>query len=443
MITKNVKLYLGDGFPVRIPVSQFDNMWQFVFTIVNNSQPWQIPTGATAVLNGKKPDGNVFAFSGTIENNTVTVDADVQMTAVAGQTVCELSILADGKTVGTANFILDVEEAPKSADDVVSDTVLDGYGMMVTNAVDDYIAQHPEVFGGDKFTQNAKNALLALLRKVAYIDENGQTYIDALESELFPPVSLVSIAAVFNQGSAVIYDTDSLDVLKQYLTVTASYDDGTTGEVTAYELSGTLTAGTSTITVSYGGKTATFTVAVTKYWDIEWDYTQGTPIGKGFAHSSDVVGFMTEEGYRLEGTSSGSCSLLTDPTTTADIGVSEITIKFNQIYPSMIGFNFDVKGIWAAIINANKLGYKITANNPAVWSASDVVQVQNIAISTGVEYTFKLEWNTASGARLWLNGEQMYSINSALTQANRTRWFLSVPSNCVVSVKSMRVKVVS
>lgn len=263
MITKYVKLYLGDGFPVRIPVSQFDTMWQFVFEIIHNSQPWQIPTGATAVLNGKKPDGNVFAFSGTIENNTVTVDADVQMTAVAGQTVCELSILADGKTVGTANFILDVEEAPKSADDVVSDTVLDGYGMMVTNAVDDYIERHPEVFGGDKFTKSAKNALLALLGKVAYIDENGQTYIDALESELFPPASLVSIAAVFTQGSVVIYDTDSLNTLRQYLVVTASYDDGTTGEVTAYELSGTLTGGTSVITATYDEKTTTFNVTVT------------------------------------------------------------------------------------------------------------------------------------------------------------------------------------
>ena len=278
MITKNVRLYLGDGFPVRVPVSQYDTMWQFVFTIVNNSQPWQIPNGASAVLNGRKPDGNVFAFSGTIANNTVTVDADVQMSAVAGQTVCELSILADGKTVGTANFILDVEEAPKSADDVVSDTVLDGYGMMVTNAVGDYIERHPEVFGGDRFTQSAKNALLALLEKVAYIDENGQTYIDALESELFPPVSLLSITAVFNQGSATIYDTDTLDVLNQYLTVTANMSDGTTQTVTNYTLSGTLTEGTSTITAEYGGKTATFNVSVsaTQYINVSYIQADGS-----------------------------------------------------------------------------------------------------------------------------------------------------------------------
>lgn len=74
--------------------------------------------------------------------------------------------------------------------------------------------------------------------------------------------TLSSIAAVFAQGSAVIYDTDSLDTLKQYLVVTANYSDGTSEEVTTYTLSGTLSKGTSTITVSYGGKTATFDVVV-------------------------------------------------------------------------------------------------------------------------------------------------------------------------------------
>ena len=50
--------------------------------------------------------------------------------------------------------------------------------------------------------------------------------------------------------------------MKPYLTVTARYSDGTTQTVTGYALSGTLTKGTSTITVSYSGKTTQFTVNV-------------------------------------------------------------------------------------------------------------------------------------------------------------------------------------
>lgn len=76
---------------------------------------------------------------------------------------------------------------------------------------------------------------------------------------------VASISAVFNQGGNVVYTIDSLDTLRQYLTVTATYSNSQTALVSAYTLSGTLTVGTSTITVSYGGKTATFTVTVTEY----------------------------------------------------------------------------------------------------------------------------------------------------------------------------------
>jgi len=73
---------------------------------------------------------------------------------------------------------------------------------------------------------------------------------------------LSSITAVYTQ-SGTVYDTDSLDSLKSDLVVTANYEDGTSAMVSDYTLSGTLAEGTSTITVSYGGKTATFNVMVT------------------------------------------------------------------------------------------------------------------------------------------------------------------------------------
>lgn len=75
-------------------------------------------------------------------------------------------------------------------------------------------------------------------------------------------VTLTSIAADYQQ-SGTVYDTASLDSLKSDLTVIATYSDSSTATVTEYTLSGTLTVGTSTVTVSYGGKTATFNVTVT------------------------------------------------------------------------------------------------------------------------------------------------------------------------------------
>ena len=111
-------------------------------------------------------------------------------------------------------------------------------------------------------------------------------------------VVLVSISAVFEQGAHVIYDNASLDDLKQYLTVTASYDDGSSSAVSDYVLSGTLTVGTSTITVTYGDMTDTFTVTVT---DSEVDisalfsFTEGGSIrtdnGNATTTSSSTVAY--------------------------------------------------------------------------------------------------------------------------------------------------------
>lgn len=117
----------------------------------------------------------------------------------------------------------------------------------------------------ETISDDLKQALLQLAQKVAYIDDQGQTYYQDLYDALYPPKELVSISAVFTQGQTVVYDTDSLDSLKTMLVVTGTYDDQSTETIpsTGYTLSGTLTAGTSTITVTCDGKTTTFTVQVT------------------------------------------------------------------------------------------------------------------------------------------------------------------------------------
>ena len=74
--------------------------------------------------------------------------------------------------------------------------------------------------------------------------------------------TLQSISAVYNQGSTVIYSNSSLNDLKAGLTVTGTYTDNSTETITDYEFSGTLTVGTSQITVTYNEKSTTFDVTV-------------------------------------------------------------------------------------------------------------------------------------------------------------------------------------
>lgn len=72
-----------------------------------------------------------------------------------------------------------------------------------------------------------------------------------------PEVTLTSISATYTGGSVAV--GTALTSLTG-ITVTATYSDGSTASVTGYTLSGTIAERSNTITVSYGGKTTTFTV---------------------------------------------------------------------------------------------------------------------------------------------------------------------------------------
>ncbi|MDE6790798.1 MAG: bacterial Ig-like domain-containing protein, partial [Clostridia bacterium] len=88
---------------------------------------------------------------------------------------------------------------------------------------------------------------------------------------------MTDITVNFEQGDTVVYPSTDLDTLKDLITVTAAYNNGTSQEITDYELSGEFTVGESQITVTYGGFTKTITVNVTAIAldRIEAAFTQG------------------------------------------------------------------------------------------------------------------------------------------------------------------------
>ena len=76
-------------------------------------------------------------------------------------------------------------------------------------------------------------------------------------------VMLKSISPDFIPGENKIYASDTLETLKQYLTVTGTNNDGSSvGVITEYELEGIIKSGICTITVRVGEVTATFDVEV-------------------------------------------------------------------------------------------------------------------------------------------------------------------------------------
>lgn len=153
-------------------------------------------------------------------------------------------------------------------------------------AVAQYIEEHPGAAFG--ISEEVKQALLQIANHTMYDDGNAEQYIEALRAALYPPTDIVSISAEYTP-SGTVYTDMPLDSLKNDLVVTATYSDTSIEVVTSdlYVLSGTLTVGTSIITVSYGGKSTTFTVTnVQQGLLYNWDYTQSL---------TDTIGGVTSE----------------------------------------------------------------------------------------------------------------------------------------------------
>lgn len=273
--------------------SQYDVGRTCQIKLTDDSGDYAIPTGATVTVMATKPSGLGFAVACTWSGSTVEFVTTETMTNEFGRFPAEIRVTSGDTVLGTTNFFFKVERSPHPEGTVDGDaeTIINQITLLVNRAeaaadaaveqaqatIDEILDTIPQDIAdlkadiedikqggsGSGLTEDAKVALLNCFAHVAWVDEHGQDYYDALEEALYPPRTLTSIGCVYTQ-SGIVYNTDSLDSLRSDLVVTAYYDDSTTAVVTTYTLNGTLISGTSTITVAYSGKTATFDVTVTE-----------------------------------------------------------------------------------------------------------------------------------------------------------------------------------
>lgn len=253
MLTHNIHVKMGSyGIPpvlhaVEGETGRFINIYTDDRAVTSSEE---------AELSIHRPDDSYY----TDDHATVMPDSSegqgfynfslVQALTRPGKVECQLKVSSGDLVISTYTFYIIVEPS-------TTGLPVEQLGYDIYDLID--AAQQIQNVG---LTDDIKQALLDCFEHVAWVDEHGQDYVDALEAALYPPAELASISAVYTQ-SGTVYTTDSLDDLKSDLVVTATYTDSTTETVTTYTLSGTLTEGTSVITVSYGGKTTTFNVTVT------------------------------------------------------------------------------------------------------------------------------------------------------------------------------------
>lgn len=297
MITTVCKISYGSQtVPPIVPAVQGDTGRAISFEIADFTPP----AGATATYFILKPSGEAIYNSATITDNSILCELTAQSLAEAGENRMQVRVLQGEDIVTSFEVILMVrtflgddaiqsgtemnifdqavaqatEQFQENAEQIVEEviesipsdyTALTEEVDELNERLDDEIADVKEDLKQKTgLSEEAKIALLDCFEHVAWIDEHGQTYYDNLHDALYPDTGLDHITAAFAQGSLAVYPSTPLNDLKPYLTVTGYYKDGSTARIEDYALSGTLTVGTSTVTVISEGKTATFNVAVTE-----------------------------------------------------------------------------------------------------------------------------------------------------------------------------------
>jgi len=240
----------------------------------------------------------VLDIEGIVTDKTLTVDGGIADAKATGEALAEKVDAADYSALSArvgANTIALAEKADRSTtytkaevDQMIEDVEVETDTTLAISGAPADAAETGRQIGLLKadldalepgLSDTAKVALLNCFAHVAWTDEHGQTYYDALESALYAD-SYPKITAVFNAGSNVIYTDTALNTLKQYLAVKYYETKDSAGTVVAstdYSLTGTLVEGLSTVSVSYDGLTTSCVInGVVDFYNIwEWSLADG------------------------------------------------------------------------------------------------------------------------------------------------------------------------
>lgn len=121
----NQQIYLPmipDSAPIVVNISQYDfdaasYAGRLFFNLVYQGTAYDMD-GASAVFQGEKPDGTIFAYPATVVNDSVVrVNVRQQMTLVSGRVVCQLVLSNTDGQIGSFNIWLEVQPSGASGGD--------------------------------------------------------------------------------------------------------------------------------------------------------------------------------------------------------------------------------------------------------------------------------------------------------------------------------------
>ena len=202
---------------------------------------------------------------------------------------------------------------------------------------------------------------------------------------------ILGIEAIYTQTQEVTPDTP-LNDLKQDLVVNALYRNNRKKTVTDYTLTGTLSVGTSTVTVTYSGFTTTFNVEVSS--DINylynWDFTQPTnPLVDKVKGISAIISNATISSDGIQISASNGYIRLNDPEilktgTIIEIDIKSMGKRFSNAHGRFIMNDSDKGFIYRngydnwQVFQYQWGSYSITSNNANVFDGK-TMKIVNVA----------------------------------------------------------------
>lgn len=237
----------------------------YVFTPTEQTTLDEIMERLDRIEEGQDPDAIKNAVDEYLANNPIQIEEeDPTIPSWAKQPVKPKYTAKEVGAVATVNGIAPDENGnvkitiPDSSQNVNLldvQTILRNIMVIIRAQVED-TAGTPQAYNIDVSGLAAEcDALISNLSGGNTPDEPDEPVIP--DEPDVPDKTLVSISAAYSGGDVPV--GTAVSALTGIM-VTAHYSDGTSENVTGYTLSGSIAEGENTVTVSYGGKTTTFTV---------------------------------------------------------------------------------------------------------------------------------------------------------------------------------------
>ena len=137
MIEQTYKLDLvPQGMVTVVHVSQYDmGSRTLTFELFKDGATYNLPSEYVASISGKKPDNTIFYYAAdSTSGNRISFNLREQMTTVAGDVDCKVVITASGQQISTTKFVMVVEATPTARGITPSQTDIDVFERLVTEA---------------------------------------------------------------------------------------------------------------------------------------------------------------------------------------------------------------------------------------------------------------------------------------------------------------------